>query len=423
MSGNSPLKNYGWQIGKALISIMVVITYSRFLGADGRGQMSIYLLYLQFILMLGELLAGSAMANWLVKYKPGQILPWMVLYLGAVILICGVLMGNFFEIKSKILFPLLIQGMGLAILNVQFNIYQSRGWILRRNKLQLMLEITKLLTLLIVVFLLPLNVLEAKVQAMLMVLAFVTLFFLGISIFKTLNIWGQAFEVEQPPTGIFFEGLWAQLGHVILFFINKLPLWLIAKYLGNTEAGIFANALLIADTIWIFSGSFGTVIHSRVIRSDRKLYHERLLRRYIDFSFLGTLTLCFAMLLIPNIVFVGIFGANFVELKLQATWLIPGILFMGISASVGNYLHAVNRFKTIFVNHLIALLAMLVFFYGAFLTGFSVAKVAFGMSLGYFILMLLHLKSTNWLFKNDFKLKFNILLIRRLFLIKMGNKG
>lgn len=419
MSGNSPLKNYAWQIVKALISIAVVITYSRYLGANGRGQMSIYLLYLQFILMIGELIAGSAMANWLVKFKPGQILPWMAIYSVAVIVICGLVFSLFFSIKTQILLPLLLQGLGLALLNIQFNIYQSKGWIARRNQLQIMLELSKLFTLLVAIVLFPYNVVEGKVQMMLVVIAVVTMVFLCISISKTQNIWVQAFQVERPPVGIFFEGLWAQLGHIVLFLMNKFPLWLIARFLSNTDAGVFANTLLIADTIWIFSGSFGTVIHSRVLRSNRTEYHELLLRRYIDFSFLGTFILCCAIVLIPNGIFVGIFGANFEQLKSQAILLIPGILFMGISASVGNYLHAMDRFKTIFVNHIIAFLSILGIYIWSYWTGFSIEKVALGMNIGYLILMLLHLKSTNWLFKKDFKLKFNILLIKRLFLIKV----
>lgn len=152
MSGNSPLKTYGWQILKAIVSIGVVVTYSRYLGADGRGQMSVYLLYLQSIIMTCELIAGSAMANWLVKFKPSQILPWMLLFPTLIILISGLILFHLFHIQLVILIPLLLQGLALAWLNIQFNIYQSQGWIGRRNKLQIALETVKLLSLIAVIF-------------------------------------------------------------------------------------------------------------------------------------------------------------------------------------------------------------------------------------------------------------------------------
>ena len=423
MSGNSPLKTYGWQILKALVSIGVVVTYSRYLGSDGRGQMSVYLLYLQVIIMTGELLAGSAMANWLVKYKPSQILPWMLLFPLVVIGISGGILFYFFQISRAILWPLLFQGLALAWLNIQFNIYQSQGWIGRRNKLQIVLEALKLLSLIAVIILLPkvLNT-ENRVEVMLTVLAVVTGVVLIFSFAKTWKIWEHSFPVLRAPKGIFFEGLWAQFGHFVLFFLNKFPLWFVAHFLGDSLAGIFANALLIADTIWIFSGSFGTIIHARVIRNSNEQYHRRLIRRYVDFSLLGTFILCLGVWVIPNGIFVGIFGPNFEDLKFVTMWLFPGILFMGISSSIGNYLHAMNRFKRIFVHHLAAFIVMILVFFGGMKFGVNIQIVAIGMNFGYLVLLILHLYAVDKLVKNDFNLKFNILLIKRLFSIKIKNR-
>ncbi len=423
MSGNSPLKTYGWQLTKAALSFGVVIVYSRYLGALGRGEMSVLLLYLQVAIMFGELMAGSAMANWLVKYREGQILPWVALFSLGVLILSGFLIHGFFGVKWNLLIPLLIQGFSLAWLNIQYNIYQSKGWIGRRNKLQLALELTKLILLLSVAFLIPSSdVTSMNVRLMLEVLATVTFVILCASMFKTRSVWKLAMTVERPPKGIFFEGLWAQLGHFALFLLNKAPLWLVAQYLGNTEAGIFANALLIADTIWIFSGSFGTIIHSRVIRNSLESYHQRLLQRYIGFSFIGTLLICLLMVSTPNEIFIGIFGTSFTLLKYNSMLLIPGILFISMSTSIGNYLHATNRFKELLRNHCLSFC----FLFGAILLGFryefSVEMVAIGMNLSFLTLLILHLYTIKWLFKRGLQLKFNILLIKRLISIKLANK-
>jgi len=423
MSGNSPLKTYGWQLARAVISFGVVIIYSRYLGSSGRGEMSILLLYLQVILMFVELFAGSAMANWLVKYRPSQIIPWVALFSLSVLILSGFLIHGFFGVKWNLLIPLLIQGFSLAWLNIQYNIYQSKGLIGRRNKLQLVLELTKLILLLSVAFIIPSSdVTSMNVQLMLEVLATVTFVILCASMFKTLSVWKLALAIERPPKGIFFEGLWAQLGHFVLFLVNKAPLWLVAKYLGDSEAGIFANALLIADTIWIFSGSFGTIIHSRVIRNDRESYHQRLLSRYIEFSIIGTLIICGFLLLSPNGIFTTIFGSNFSTLKYNAILLIPGILFISMSTSIGNYLHATNRFKELLRNHCISFCILLGTILIGFRYKFSIEMVAFGMNLSFLTLLILHLYTINWVFKTGLHLKFNILLIKRLISIKLRNR-
>lgn len=424
MSGNSPLKTYGWQLARAVISFGVVIVYSRYLGSSGRGEMSILLLYLQVILMVVELFAGSAMANWFVKYRPSQIIPWVQLYTFIVILLSGFALYWVFHVEILFIPYLCLQGFALSFLNIEYNIYQSKGWVLKRNKLQTALESVKLISLLGVVLIIPINVISAKnIELMLIVLAFVTLIIMSYSTrFVTSEIHQKAFPPEVPPKGIFFEGLWAQLGHFVLFMLNKAPLWLVAKYLGDSEAGIFANALLIADTIWIFSGSFGTIIHSRVIRNSSESYHQRLLSRYIEFSVIGTLIICGCLLLTPNVIFTAIFGSNFATLKYDSMLLIPGIVFIAMATSIGNYLHATNRFKELLRNHCISFFMLLAIILIGFRYKFSIEMVAFGMNLSFLTLLILHLYTINWLFKRGLQLKFNILLIRRLISIKTRNR-
>lgn len=424
MSGNSPLKTYGWQLARAIISFGVVIIYSRYLGSSGRGEMSILLLYLQVILMFVELFAGSAMANWFVKYRPSQIIPWVQLYSIVVIALSGFVLHWVFHVEDFNICLLSVQGFALSFLNIEYNICQSKGWVLKRNKLQMALESIKLISLLSVVLIIPSNVISAKnIELMLGVLASVTLVIMGFSTrFITNEIHKNGFPPEAPPKGIFFEGLWAQLGHFVLFLLIKAPLWLVAKYLGDSEAGIFANALLIADTIWIFSGSFGTIIHSRVIRNASESYHQRLLSRYIEFSMIGTLVICGFLLLTPNGIFTAIFGSNFSTLKYDAILLIPGILFISMSTSIGNYLHATNRFKELLRNHCLSFCVLLGSLLICFRYKFSLEMVVFGMNLSFFTLLILHLYTINWLFKRGLHLKFNILLIKRLLSIKLRNR-
>ncbi len=423
MSENSPLKTYGWQIAKAAISFGVVVVYSRYLGASGRGQMSILLLYLQVSLMFGELLAGSAMANWLVKYSPAQILPWVALFSLGVLGISGTVLHFVFHISWALLIPLLVQGLSLAWLNIQYNIYQSQSWIGRRNKLQVVLEGLKLLSLLLVAFLIPAqDVVSLNIQSMLEVLATVTFGVLCFSMVKTRNMWKSAFPVLSPPKGVFFEGLWAQLGHFMLFLVMKSPLWFIAYLLGDSEAGVFANALLIADTVWIFSGSFGTVIHSRVLRNSSKVFHERLIRRYIDFSLLGTLVICMVVIIIPNDLFIMVFGENFAMLKMEFIWLIPGIIFSAMSTAIGNYLHGMNRFKALFKNHFIAFIALILVVSIGNQLGFGLNSVIISMDFALLVLLISNLISINWLFKSRLQLGFNLLLIKRLAMMKWFSK-
>ena len=75
MAKDRPIESYIWQLTKAALSIIAVILYSRYLGAAGRGSMSIYLLYVQVFLMLNEMFVGSALANWISLYGLRRFIP------------------------------------------------------------------------------------------------------------------------------------------------------------------------------------------------------------------------------------------------------------------------------------------------------------------------------------------------------------
>ena len=153
-----PIKTFLWQLAKAMLAAIVVIVYSRGMGAYGRGALSILLLNLQLLLMVSELFAGGALANLLSKYPAKRILPsaWLFLLL---VLIIGYVVGwfgyvlpnqgnlplNFDHPNIIILNLLFFQGLFLGSLGIQFNIYQAKGWVQQRNKLQVALEALKLL--------------------------------------------------------------------------------------------------------------------------------------------------------------------------------------------------------------------------------------------------------------------------------------
>lgn len=403
-----PIKTFLWQLAKAMLAAIVVIVYSRGMGAYGRGALSILLLNLQLLLMVSELFAGGALANLLSKYPAKRILPsaWLFLLL---VLIIGYVVGwfgyvlpnqgnlplNFDHPNIIILNLLFFQGLFLGSLGIQFNIYQAKGWVQQRNKLQVALEALKLLGVALCFeamygFVFPKNdaielsrksAIQVPIDqtihyvggfnetAVLWILVYasglVCLISLGVVLKQTggvstsgKDIIGQDNSI-RPPKEMFSSGFMSQIGHILLFLLYRLPLWWIAAEFGNAEAGVLANALLMADTIWIFGNSFGTILHSRMLRwGARKSKFGKLLGLYVLVSGLGTLVAILSALLLPPSLYVWVFGSTFFGLKETFALISPAILFLGLSAPIGHYLHAQNRFKELIVSYGLSVLVL-----------------------------------------------------------------
>lgn len=455
-----PVRTFGWQLAKAVIAALVVVIYSRGMGAYGRGALSILLLYLQLTLMVSEMVAGGALANLLTKFPIRRILPMAWFFLLLVLSVAYGIGWFFWVVPNAGTYPicldhpkvitlnlLFFQGLFLGGLNIQFNLYQARGWVHRRNKLQVSMEVLKLLGLLLlfeamygIVFpkqsaiefgqnlRMAQNLLEGQTlhyvygfdeMAILWVLVYasgaVWLFSLwqSRSLFSAGSIFkgganqshGSSVEVLDedqrgsnhgsfwgsihPPKEMFYSGVLSQLGHILLFLLYRLPLWWMAAQYGNSLAGLLANALLIADTIWIFGNSYGTILHSRMlvssvtsgVRNPREIsvfgaphrkFHK-LLSRYVVISTTGTLFAVLAAMLVPNALYVFVFGETFSGLKGTLFLISPAVVFLGIAAPIGHYLHAQNRFKELIVSYGCAVLVLVLLWFGVdgFLSAFD----------------------------------------------------
>jgi len=445
-SDGGPVRTFGWQLVKAVIAALVVVIYSRGMGAYGRGALSVLLLYLQLTLMVSEVVAGGALANLLTKYSVRRILPtaWVFLLL---VLCIAYLIGWFvWVIPNAGTYPicldhpkvitlnlLFFQGLFLGGLNIQYNLYQAQGWVNQRNRLQVSMEVLKLLGLLLCFeamygFIIPKNAaIELSVsmhiaerlmdgQTLHYLHGFNEMAILWILVYASGLVWvyslwqsrslfkggamqsiqsspqemgqsrhgsnnGSFWSSIQPPKKMFNIGFLSQLGHILLFLLYRLPLWWMAAQFGNSEAGLLANALLIADTIWIFGNSYGTILHSRMLVSSGSLSGDRnngdesapasqqrkfqkLLSRYVVISATGTLLAVLTAMLVPNALYIFVFGETFSGLKETLFMISPAVIFLGISAPIGHYLHAQNRFKGLIVSYGSAVVVLVVLWFG-----------------------------------------------------------
>ena len=509
-SDGGPVRTFGWQLAKAVIAALVVVIYSRGMGAYGRGALSVLLLYLQLTLMVSEVVAGGALANLLTKYSVRRILPtaWVFLLL---VLCIAYLIGWFVWVipnagdypicldhpKVITLNLLFFQGLFLGGLNIQYNLYQAQGWVNQRNRLQVSMEVLKLLGLLLCFeamygFIIPKNAaIELSVsrhiaerlmdgQTLHYLHGFNEMAILWILVYASGLVWvyslwqsrslfkggvmqsiqsspqemgqsrrgsnnGSFWSSIQPPKEMFNSGFLSQLGHILLFLLYRLPLWWMAAQFGNSEAGLLANALLIADTIWIFGNSYGTILHSRMLVSSGSLLGDRnngdvsapasqqrkfhkLLSRYVVISATGTLVAVLAAMLVPNALYIFVFGETFSGLKETLFLISPAVIFLGISAPIGHYLHAQNRFKGLIVSYGSAVVVLVVLWFGVdelisitdfhdtgaiprgyFLRMISIFGKFMSVNLAFFVLLFLNYRQV----KHILRLRANVFILLR----------
>jgi O-antigen/teichoic acid export membrane protein len=135
----------------------------------------------------------------------------------------------------------------------------------------------------------------------------------------------------------------------------RLSLLVIASFLGNAEVGVYANALLIAESIWIFGNSFGAIAHMRILQSQNAVFQADITLRYAVVAAAGTALACGVVWLLPTALYTAVFGPEFADLRDTAIWMFPTILALGCSTLFSHYLHALNRFKFLYLKRFLFL--------------------------------------------------------------------
>ncbi len=534
-------RNYSWQLAKAVTAFLTVILYSRLLGSQLRGGLSLYLLYLQFAMMINELVVGSVMANWFVQFEFKQLTRRLWWVSGFVLGIFAFL-GFFVFHWGWVTLPLVALGATLIRQNMVINLFQSRDLIELRNQWQFRYEALKLLLLLIsfgATYLIALsgnqlpefvqngfndffsalsnsNPMDAIYFLILSVLALAGLIWWWLSSpmvelvlatsdsvdtaknsplinnsanieppvsFTTLNseltvddfiskepsasytdvplnskVTTDNVAINQPASqeakfgwAEIKDGVMAQLGHLILFLIYRMPIfmcsaWMLNIWGFNTEetfpsnqgyldftglAGVLSNVLLIADSLWIFANSLGGMVHARLLQPEMLTRSEasqnRWIWRFFVLSIFGTAVLALITAVIPKSLYILIFGPDFGDMAVFLKIILPGILALGISAVLGHVLHARNQFINLLWNHTMGLVGMLLLWWilrkPHWPSEMNFAKyVLLGFNFALLIVMMLNFFSMGEDFRKRIKTPRNILITLQLLMRFIRNR-
>ncbi len=353
MAKNSPVSTFIAQFAKAIVAAVTVILCSRFMGAAGRGELSLVLFYVNLIMIANEFVGGSSLAGMMVAF-PGKRNLFASLVWSLVVLCLATLVVWLLPLTHAYFWAIICISIPLALITLLYSVFQAHSLVYERNRIQLGIEILKLAGIVGLYFFMAKNLMVNQVA---LVFSLSTGVFLLVAILLLLKFIRADFTAAQPAgSDLYKNGFLNQTGQLIQFFNYRLSLLIITHFLGLKDTGIFANTLLIADTIWIFGNSFGTIAHMRILRSENPRFRADITLRYAAIALAGTALACILLILLPNALFTAVFGSDFSALKNNALWFIPAILALGLSTVFSHYLHAINNFKWLIISNLSGLI-------------------------------------------------------------------
>ena len=328
-----------------ILGLLTVVVLSNYLGTKGRGQISLFLSSVALLQLIIDYGNNTSIIN--LSYQYNKLNLWKSAF--AWILLVSILaqLIVFFIPSFLFLYLVPITAFLYSLFNLNNLILMGQQKVNQRNALLIALPLLLLLFFVLLFF--------VNHQS---ITAYPLAFILALCVSLLLSV-KFVMPFLSPPEGhfefnkrILSNGFWIQTSQVIQFFNYRFCFFLIAIYIGESQLGIYNNAIVLAESIWILGHSMGQMLHMRILNSEDDNSHWKLSLKFIGINFLGSLLLLLLLIIIPNSFWEFLFSKDFSSMSQLFPYLALGILSFSISNIINHYFHAKNNFKIILFSNL-----------------------------------------------------------------------
>ncbi len=348
------------KLASAICNLLIAVFVSRYLGTIGKGEQSIVLTTISFILIFVNIAGGATLVYLAPRYKISHLISlsyiwsiitsivfYLILYISDIVNhdfvghICLLsLINSFAAINSNIL-------LGKEKIN-------ASNWV---NLVQPVITLAALVFFFVFAK-------EVNISSYFYALYLAYFFSFLISILFLRN--RRSLAVSQKENwkttlyAMFSIGFLNQMAHITGLLNARLSYYLLTKYKGDDHLGIYSNGVSLAEAVWMVSGSMAMVQYARIANSTDKKYAQQLTTSLTKISVLISIIIIIPMVLLPSEFYSFIFGKDFVNINYIMLCLAPGVIFWNFSLLIGHYFSGTGKFYIEFTASSVALMLTII---------------------------------------------------------------
>ncbi len=341
------LLNFLSKVSVSGLGFITVIITSKLFGAEGRGEISLFLTNVALIQLFCDF--GNSSANINLSYKYDNLNIWKTSAIW-IIFVCLISIIPLYYLDVNMYVFVSLSAFLLSINNNNLLILMGNRQVNKRNLSLLAVAISLLISVSIMYNL------KYTIDKYYIFYIFTILLGIGFS-----TSWVRQYlknnEKFKFNKEVLKKGFLAQAGHFVQFLNYRLFFYFIVFYLGKFELGVFNNLIVLAESLWIIGHSIGQILHLKILNTENSQLKIKLTNQSIVYSFIGTSLLFILLNTIPMNWWLFIFNKDFSEISILLPYLGLGVILFSISNIINHYLHAMNEFKKIIWINLVGLLA------------------------------------------------------------------
>jgi O-antigen/teichoic acid export membrane protein len=328
----------------SLFSFLIVVITARYMGAEGRGEISLIVLNITVILLLNDILGGGAMVFLVPRYRLLSLLipSWIW---G---MVCGLLFPLFFLLFDRIQMRdyLAITGLSVCLNLSSINLSALNGKEkIRENNIVSLTQIVVLLALLLG-FLAGCREKTPFLFYFALGFSYLISFFLSLYYLRTDLIRGPVIQFKRMIRQMVRGGFYVQLGNSVQLLNYRLSFYLLNYFYpsgGKAMVGIYSTAASVCESVWVISNGISMVQYARIANMSNRKEAQELTISLSKISFLATILALGFLLCLPGSIFGWLFGPEFIYLPGIVGLLSAGVCAFGLASMYSHYFSGIGK--------------------------------------------------------------------------------
>ena len=327
----------------ALAGFAIIVINAHYIGAVGVGTISLILLGITFINLVSNFIGGPAIVYLLPRFDAFRLIVPSYLWAFLCSSSGSVLLSVSGLIPLLYVFDVFWLSFFVTITAVNLTILLAKERFVIYNLLSTLQIIITLVVLLYLVFITGNHSVTAYLYAFYsgIILSFVVSF---LAIRKLIRF-SDIEELPHVVVTMLKYSPFMQFGSFFQMLNYRLSYYIIERFFGPGLLGVFSIGTQVSESVWIVGRGAATVHYARLSNINNMDYAEDLTLALMKSVAVVTFFLLFIMVLLPQSVYLFLFGAGFTEARTVVVILAPGMLFTAITMIISHYFSGVGMPK------------------------------------------------------------------------------
>lgn len=321
--------------GVAIVSFLMAVITARYLGAEGRGMISLFVLNLTVIFMVNNFVGGPGLVYLFPRHRTAELNSAAYLWAlvssittAAILCIPGFSDWNFF-------YHLVFLSFFQSVLRIQGNYLLSKEKIIWFN------AINALFPLIMLVLMYVLFAWSNKSGMDSYFTSFYASLLFSLLVSSAMMIRWGGFHFSKTFSTVmkkaFRLGFIIQAANILQLLNYRFSFYLLNYYSGKQDVGVFSMATSFAEACWLIINSFVLIQFARISNSSDDKANIRLTFTVMRIALVLTVLPVCILLLLPNEFFTWLLGDEFFQLPGLFMYMVPGIFSLVFSAAIAHY--------------------------------------------------------------------------------------